>query len=104
MHAETPAQHMLGIIAANLSGKPPALPTLLAVRDALHRSADVYRPTAEAMKLQLQANAVDVSGWAHAHRAYRLVLPSARVKAVAYAAACMKSCLCAHDHSVWHAV
>ncbi len=62
LFAETPAQHMLGIISAVLGGKAPGVPTLLAVRDALHRSADVYRPTAEAMKLQLQANAVDVSG------------------------------------------
>ncbi len=60
--AETPAQLMLGIISGALEGKPLDIPTLVAVRDALHRSADVYRPTAEAVNMQMdEAADLDVS-------------------------------------------
>lgn len=53
---------MLSIISACLEGQLPSIPPLLAVQDALHRSADIYRPTAEAMDMQIsEARHLDVS-------------------------------------------
>lgn len=41
----------------------PALPRLLAMRDALQRSVDVYRPMASTVKERMQnAEFLDVSG------------------------------------------
>ncbi len=66
--AETPATLMLGVIKSNLEGKLPLVATLLAVRDALQRSADVYRPTAEGLKTQMEeAKNLDVSMHTHRH-------------------------------------
>ncbi len=53
---------MLNIISANLSGSLPDPPTLLAVREALQKCADVYRPTADGLKHQMEtATNLDVS-------------------------------------------
>lgn len=59
VHAETPAQHMQKCVAMCLAGDLPDVASLLAVRDALYRSADVYKPTADTMQQQMQN--VDVS-------------------------------------------
>ncbi|KAJ9531289.1 hypothetical protein QJQ45_006719 [Haematococcus lacustris] len=47
MASGTPAEQMLVVIEDVLMGRPPALPTVMAVRSALQQSLDVYKPLQE---------------------------------------------------------
>ncbi len=61
-HAETPAQHMMSIIRAIQAGETPPMSIVVAVQQALERSADVYRPANQDFRSVLRkAAGLDVS-------------------------------------------
>lgn len=57
----TPAEHMLGIIQDVLLGNTPTLPSIMAVRTALMKTADVYRPLVSDLQERIAATHMDVS-------------------------------------------
>ncbi len=64
--AETPAKHMMTIIQAVQAGETPPMSIVVAVQQALERSADVYTPANQDLKSKLkQATDLDVSVCMH---------------------------------------
>ncbi len=60
--AETPAQQMIAIIQAVMANETPPMAWMVNVKQALQRSADVYRPAYQDLHTELKAAAgLDVS-------------------------------------------